>query len=278
MQSLKSYISADPRVGFKKEVVCSQCGGMHKDIYDKQGVFLYSTPCECEDVKEREIRSQELSELLYVDIAIENNRSKSGLTKTELTKLQDNYNIDKSNKDIYHQVIDWVAEFSQDTKRGFLFIGKPGTGKTRLALEIAEKLLAKGVRVYFTTAQRYMNDVKKGFDTDVPDVRVLANNATVLILDDIGAERGTAFEKAEILELINSRAGVKPTIITSNLNKEDLGIFYRGDSKNAKLDQKTADRIVSRIVDCAEKIFHFDGTDRRIIKYKQRESGVENGV
>ena len=277
MQNLKKYVGYDERVAYVKETLCNKCHTVHKDFYDKVGSRLYSSKCDCEIIKEKEDTMQKVSSLLYGKIAIENNYAHSGLSSKELKQLKERYLVDDYNRKAYLDMIEWTTNYSKETKRGFMYIGKTGTGKTRLVLEVMDILLNKGVKCYFTTAQSYLNAIKQRFnDSSVPDVIKLARSVDVLILDDIGAEQGTTFDKAQILSLIGDRAGDKPTFITTNLNKEGLGKFYRGESETSI----EADRVISRIIDSVERIYTLNGKDYRVANYKQRVKGekVENNV
>lgn len=136
----------------------------------------------------------------------------------------------------------YVERFDQmyENNQGLLFYGPPGTGKTHLATCIANALLEKQVNVVMTT---FIRIAKIGLMRNDDDSVLMGNviNAQLLIIDDLGAERGTEFAQEQVYSFIDKRNEKrKPTIITTNLSMEQLK------KPDALQQQRIYDRILQR--------------------------------
>jgi DNA replication protein DnaC len=129
-------------------------------------------------------------------------------------------------------------DFVMKTGKSGLFIGKPGTGKTHLSVGIALSALEKGHTVLFTTVLRAIRRIKDTWSKGSEESESEAIDAFVypdlLILDEVGVQFGSEFEKNMLFDILNERYEKrKPSILLSNLEvsevKEYLGerIFDR---------------------------------------------------
>jgi len=117
-----------------------------------------------------------------------------------------------------------------DVGRCMLLLGKPGTGKTHLAVSIANYLNANtGATAVYRTVGAILQSIRATFDrsSDQSEAHVLASliEPSLLILDEIGVtkEKPSDFELTTLFSIINGRyEQLRPTIIISNLKADEL--------------------------------------------------------
>lgn len=98
--------------------------------------------------------------------------------------------------------------------RGLLLFGSVGTGKTYAAACIANALMARGYTVLMTSLIRLI-----GGD----DMSDRIDSVDLLILDDLGAERGTDYGYERVYAVTDARyRSGKPVIYTTNLTLDEL--------------------------------------------------------
>lgn len=112
----------------------------------------------------------------------------------------------------------YAKRFAQmlDSGQGLLLWGKAGTGKTHAALCIANALLQDCVSVLLVSVPEILRGDGQELFERIKRVRLL-------ILDDLGAERGTEYASERVYDLIDTRyrAGL-PMVCTSNLDVAEM--------------------------------------------------------
>jgi DNA replication protein DnaC len=104
-----------------------------------------------------------------------------------------------------------------------VFIGRPGTGKTHLAIGIGLVAMGAGYTVLFASVAEAFRRVRATYGKGATESESEAISALVevgmLILDEVGVQFGTDNEKNLLFDIINGRYGAKrPTILISNLD------------------------------------------------------------
>lgn len=118
-----------------------------------------------------------------------------------------------------------------DTGRSSLFIGKPGTGKTHLAIGIGLRVMHRDKRtVLFTTVMRAIRSVKDTWGRDSQCSETEAIEALVkpdlLILDEVGVQFGSETEKLIMFDVLNERYEKRrPTLLLSNLTIDEVKTY-----------------------------------------------------
>ncbi|MEU3724344.1 ATP-binding protein [Streptomyces sp. NPDC031705] len=162
------------------------------------------------------------------------------------------------------QVTAWVDEIACAGRPGpsgtrgiaegpsLLIAGPTGTGKTHQAYGAVRALLAAGVRLRWeavTAADLYARlRPRPGLDAE-RELHTLAR-CPLLLLDDLGAAKGSEWTEELTYRLINHRYEyLRPTLLTTNLPIPEL---------------RTAlgDRVASRLSEMTHRVV-LDGADRR---------------
>lgn len=131
---------------------------------------------------------------------------------------------------------------------GLLFIGPCGVGKTHLAVAIIRELIEKkNVPCSFYDFRELIRDIQSTFtpDSNLTESEVLAPvfEHEVLVLDELGAKRTTAWVEETVFYIINQRYNQKKlTIFTSNY----LDTEEEEDTRDS-FYKKSGDTLVDRI-------------------------------
>jgi len=116
----------------------------------------------------------------------------------------------------------YVEKFDQmlQTNQGLLFYGNVGTGKSYAAACIANALIDKGYTVVMTSIVRLLS---LGDDEELDRLLYRMMNCSLVILDDLGAERNTDYALEKVYYVIETRHRTgKPMIVTTNLMLEEM--------------------------------------------------------
>lgn len=126
----------------------------------------------------------------------------------------------------------YVEAFSENAGVGrcIMLLGKVGTGKTHLATAMLQQAIryfgAQGMTGLYTTAGGIIRSVKDTFGAQgKTESQVYADliSPNLLVIDEVGVQNGTDFERQVLFEVINGRyERVRPTIVVSNLGIVDL--------------------------------------------------------
>lgn len=121
-------------------------------------------------------------------------------------------------------------------KKGLIFGGPCGCGKTHLACAIANKLLPMGVDVKFVRLADLYDRLRATYDGAERESEVMNEYKEVklLIVDDVGTTATTEWSASQFHTIIDGRMNYElPTILTTNLTLEEL---------SKKFDTRTVDR------------------------------------
>ena len=137
-----------------------------------------------------------------------------------------------------------------------LFVGGTGLGKTMLSACIATAVTKKGYAVSYESAVHLFSKLERDrFNPTEESHREVSEifHADLLIIDDLGTEMQGNFVTTALYTLVNDRLmDGKPTIISTNLNADELG-------------QRYSPQIASRLHGAYRQLT-FVGEDIRLIK------------
>lgn len=118
---------------------------------------------------------------------------------------------------------DYVDKWSDalSDNMGLVLWGDVGTGKTFFAACIANALVEQNVSVKMTNFSTILNDLFA--ETDKNKYLDRLNDHGLLIIDDLGIERGTEYALEQVYNVIDTRyKSGKPLIVTTNLTLDEL--------------------------------------------------------
>ncbi len=201
---------------------CGKCHTPKQCVINLGGRTL--TPrciCKCEGEKLEAEREEFLKRQRETEIRIL--KADSGMSSRLLRYRFEDYDVTSENGKVYRVCKKYADNFGAmlAKNQGLLLWGGVGTGKTFSAACIANALLDVGVPVIMTSFVTLLG-ASKGFDIDTKLIESL-NQAKLLIIDDLGAERSTDFALEKVYSIIDGRysAGL-PMILTTNLELSEM--------------------------------------------------------
>ena len=113
-------------------------------------------------------------------------------------------------------------------RQGLLIQGPTGVGKTHLAVAVLRELIQRGFEGFFFDYQQWLKQMRGAYDAAAGDehrvVSEKAQEADVVLFDDLGSERYSEWVEDTITSLINYRYNAgKAIIATTNLPIPQLG-------------------------------------------------------
>ena len=130
--------------------------------------------------------------------------------------------------------LSFIKNFENPEEKNLLFTGNTGLGKTYLSNCIANELLQKGKTVLYQTAPVMLDSIiDYRFNKSNLSENLLSNilDVDLLIIDDLGTECLNSMKFSELFNIINTRLlnqnrHITKTIISTNLNLQDLSHTY----------------------------------------------------
>lgn len=133
---------------------------------------------------------------------------------------------DAANKMVSEACFDYARTFENKRKskvNGLLLFGKPRQGKTYMAEAIACYLLAEKYSVLFRTASEIIQAYQYDDKAQINNLRDAIRAVDLLVIDDLGAQRSTAFADEIIFTIIDERYSAgKPILVTTNASVEEM--------------------------------------------------------
>lgn len=129
---------------------------------------------------------------------------------------------DGKNAEATEYARNYADSFNPKIGMGLLFCGERGAGKTFLSACIANALIYKGYSVLMTNVTKIAQVVDATFDQRSAELnRILS--VDLLILDDLGTERGTEYMLEHAFNVVDGRYKAnKPMIISTNVTLREM--------------------------------------------------------
>lgn len=167
---------------------------------------------------------------------------------------------DQAKARIWNLGTGYVEAFAENFEvgRAVMLLGTVGTGKTHLACAMLQAVIrnfgAQGLIGHYTTAGGIIRSIKETFGAQAQtESQIYAGlmKPHLLVIDEVGLQHGTDFERLVLQEVIDGRYGrMLPTIVISNL---DVG----------GLRQCMGDRSVDRLRERGGLVGLFRGESQR---------------
>jgi DNA replication protein DnaC len=167
------------------------------------------------------------------------------------------FKTSKDTKEAYTMCKDYANETGANWHPFLTLCGINGTGKTHLAFAVGwHFILSRQKSVIYYQSERLFQMVKKSFGKQGGDIIKECEDANLLILDDLAAQKSSPWTDATLSALIDYRyVNQLPTVITTNAAPSDI-------------DRRIASRI------CEGNIQILNTVDYRKTKSIQRANGT----
>ena len=165
--------------------------------------------------------------------------------------------INASMKDIYTddknrlEAIKWLTTFIKkiengEKSKGLFLTGNFGCGKTYLVAAAFNELAKKVKKVACLYYPEFLRSLKERFSDDYKEIFNKVKKCDLLLIDDIGAETVTCWNRDEVLGTILQYRMQEnlPTFFTSNLSINELETHLAYNDSEGKLKAR---RIIERI-------------------------------
>lgn len=209
-------------------VHCGICGEAVQDIVRDHNGSLQKVAktckCEREEAEQRRKKQTEgyIQELRQISkkSMIEKNKRESMLG-THYQKACFDRAVTEGCEAVYKKCRKYATSFSEAMRKniGLLLWGEIGTGKSFFAACIANSLLEQGYKVVMVTLPQIMQTGKE----EANALFAKMTEADLLILDDLGKQRNTAYGLEQLFSIVDTRyQSNKPVVVTTNLTTQEM--------------------------------------------------------
>lgn len=221
-----------------KPAVCPSHGAFESRSLMLLGRMMGWSKCPACDKAERDQEAEErrLRDEHDRQRRLENRLKQAGIPLRFRSRSFDNFAADtKPMADCLGVAEEFAQDFADHRAEGstVVFSGKPGTGKSHLAIAVCMAIMARGYTAMYLNALDAIRLVRStwGRDSERRESDVMNDLATVdlLVLDEVGAQYGTEGEQVILFDIINRRyQDQMPMILLTNQGKDGFK-QYLGD-------------------------------------------------
>ena len=210
-------------------------GFMYTPVATKKAIFFEYKACK--------YKNQELIDNKYLE-NIELFEMTSSLKKATIKEM---YTNDKERLEIVKYFKKFIDNYGKNKVKGLYLHGSFGAGKTYLVAALFNEMAKRNIKSVIVYYPDFLRSLKESFENGFKEKFNYIRRVPLLLLDDIGAETVSEWNRDEILGSIlqyRMEEGL-PTFFTSNLTIDELEEHFAITSRG--IDKVKARRIIERI-------------------------------
>ncbi|MCF0133152.1 MAG: ATP-binding protein [Blautia sp.] len=238
---------------------CGVCGKRRENEYSMMGKTLrVRCMCDCEQEEYRKLVDEQRKKEFEMQV-----HALKSVGLTERRFLEWCFSNDNGKNPKMDLAKSYVSRWPSMKEKniGYLIWGNVGTGKSFFAGCIANALMEQGIGVMMTNFSRILNELNSRFEGKNEWIGHLVSYP-LLIIDDLGIERNSAYAMEMIYNIIDRRYCSKlPLIVTTNLTYQEMT------APDLDLEHQ---RIYSRLFEMCIPIC-FDGEDMRAVEHREKK-------
>ncbi|MCI8547360.1 MAG: primosomal protein DnaI [Bacilli bacterium] len=162
--------------------------------------------------------------------------------------FQELYKDDKARIPIIKYFKEFIDHYLENNRyKGLYLTGNFGVGKTYLISALFNELSKRGVKSTIVYYPEFLRNLKSSFKDDYEEKFNFVKKSPLLLLDDIGAENCSGWNRDEVLAPILQyrMEEALPTFFTSNFNLKELETHLASTSNG--IEKVKARRLIERV-------------------------------
>ena len=192
--------------------VCEGIGWVTLDVPLDHPDFGKAVPCRC---ALEEWNNQRTSRLLrYSNLG--------PLTRLTFDNiLPRGRSTDLENQRLFSKAFEAAKAYAENPQGWLVLVGASGSGKTHLAVAIANSCIERGLQASFIVVPDLLDHLRTTFapgsETSYDELFEQVRNAPLLVLDDLGTQTSSPWASEKLFQVLNHRFNAQlPTVVTTN--------------------------------------------------------------
>ena len=191
--------------------LCQGRGWISPNVPVGSPEFGTIAPCQCQESR---IESERYDRLLkYSNLG--------GLTRFRFEKLDEHgLSGSEASKTQFLKAYEAARSYAESPKGWLTFVGPNGSGKTHLAVAIANHCIENDQVVFFSHAPDLLDHLRSSFgpasEISYSDLFEQVRTVPILILDGLGSHSATPWAEEKLRQILNHRYNAElPTVVTT---------------------------------------------------------------